>query len=248
MARGKSVLLSNGREWANQSLAYAHFRELRDRYPPGNPIDDPDDHDDLCALLERYDASVTTGPSKVGSGVAHFVTRENEAHGGTTIGFWVVRTDGSETDFSFKTAVSGRPKDADAELVEACRESVYPLLADLKSAHFKSASSQGRQVTCEISGDPVNIYDARLDYAPTEFRDLVWAFRIKEGWQKSIPLGVLSVPGDGQLTTQFVDIDAMARFRAFHAQHAKLRVVARRVTRAQILASRSSSVRNPIHF
>lgn len=248
MPRGKPVVLSNGREWTNQSLAYAYFQVLRDRYALETPIDDADDHDDLCALLERYDANVAGGLSKAGCGVAHFFTRVNEAHGGKTIGFWVVRIDGSETDFSFKTAVSGLPKSSDAELVEACRECVYELLAESKVGYFKAATAQARQVVCEVSGEPVTAYDARLDYAPMEFRDLVWAFRINEGWDERIPPGVLSAPADSQLITQFVDIDAMARFRAFHSKHAQLRVVAKGVSRSQILSSRSNVVQNPIRL
>lgn len=210
------------------------------------PIENSNHHDDLCALLERYDAAITIGPSKVGGGVAYFFTRKNEANGGKTIGFWVMRTDGTETDFSFKTAVSGRPKDADAELVEACRESVYESLLELKAAHFKRAAAEAKRVTCEVSGDPVDAYESRLDYAPTEFRDLVWGFRVNEGWEQKIPANILRVPADGQLTTQFVDMNAMARFRAYHAEHAQLRVVSRNVTRARLLASRSDPVRNPV--
>lgn len=248
MARGKPVVLANGSEWANQKLAYEHFKDLRDSYLLETPIENLDHHEDLCALLERYDAAIAAGPSKAGSGVAYFFTRENEAHGGKTIGFWVMRTDGTETDFSFKTAISGRPKDADAELVEACRESVYDLLIDLKADHFKRAASKAREVRCEVSGNPVDAYGSRLDYAPIEFRDLVWAFRTNEGWEENIPPGILSVSADGQLTTQFVDMDAMARFRAYHAEHARLRVVSRHVTRARLLASRSNAVQDPIQF
>jgi hypothetical protein len=248
MVRGKPVVLSNGREWANKTLAYDFFKELRDRYPLETPITDPNDHDDLLALLERYDAVVTTGPSKVGCGVAHFFTRENEAHGGRTIGFWLTRTDDTVTDFSFKTAVSGLPKGNDAELVEACRECVYELVQDLKTDHFKKAAGGGWQVVCEVSGDPVDAYEARLDYAPTTLRDLVWAFRIIEGWEEAIPPGILTAPADAQLTTQFADIDAMARFRSYHAENARFRVVSKDVTRGRLLASRSTPVRNPIGF
>lgn len=248
MPRGKPVVLTNGRQWTNQKLAIAHFQELRDRYPLETPIDGSQDYDDLCALLERYDAIITGGPSKAGCGVSHFFTRENQAHGGKTIGFWVVRADDTETDFSFIAAITGRPRDAGARLVEACRESVHELLATAKANHFTNATSQSRQVVCEVSGEPVSAYDARLDYAPTAFRDIVWAFRIAEGWEGEIPLGILSTPADAQLTTQFVDIDAMARFRMFHASHAQLRVVAKGVKQSQLLASRLRSVQNPVRL
>lgn len=105
MPRGHPIVLSNGSEWPNKTATKNHFRVLRDRWPRGVVIDDRHDHEDLCALLERYDEVISTGPSKIGCGIDHFETRENNSHGGVTVGFWVIRKDGTDTDFSFIDAV-----------------------------------------------------------------------------------------------------------------------------------------------
>ena len=91
----KSVTLSNGRRWTSQKAAEEHFRSIRDRHPLRTPIDDAQDHDDLVALLVRYDAAHGEEESKIGCGVDYFEVRMNYGTGGATKGFWVVRANGS---------------------------------------------------------------------------------------------------------------------------------------------------------
>lgn len=72
----KLVELSNGRFWATRKAAREHFRDIFGRYEDGAKISNPGDHDDLSALLERYDLLITDGPSKIGKGIAHFERRK----------------------------------------------------------------------------------------------------------------------------------------------------------------------------
>ncbi|MBY3382401.1 DCL family protein [Rhizobium laguerreae] len=248
MPRGKPVILSNGSEWSTRQAAEDYFRDLRDRYPLETVIDEPQDHDDLCALLERYDAAIYDGPSKIGCGVSHFVTRQNEVHGGKSVGFWVIRSDGTETDFSFPTAVAGRSKDRDAGFVVACRESVYEIISLAKKNHFAAFGNQSGHVRCEVTGEFVSAFDAKLDYAPTSFGDIVWEFRKVEGWEAAMPPGIVSPSADAQLSTIFTDIDVLARFRVFHAFRCQMRIVAKSLKPTQLLATRSNPVRQPVRL
>ena len=75
LTMAKSVQLSNGREWKTQKGAEEHFRAIRDRHPLRTPIDDAQDHDDLLALLVRYDAAHSEEESKIGCGVDYFDVR-----------------------------------------------------------------------------------------------------------------------------------------------------------------------------
>ena len=92
---GKSVTLSNGRQWATQKAAEDHFRSIRDRHAHGVVIEGATDHDDLMALLERYDDAHTDQDSKIGGGISYFEVRTNTENGGATRGFWVTRLDGT---------------------------------------------------------------------------------------------------------------------------------------------------------
>src|SRR5215472_2527218 len=96
------VILSNGRKFPTKRATLEHFREILHDYTDSAEIVDPEHHDDLAALLERYDNTVTGEPqTKIGAGIARFERRRNTGAGYSTPGFWVVRTDGSATDFSF---------------------------------------------------------------------------------------------------------------------------------------------------
>ena len=102
----RPVRLPNGAVWASQGDAEEHFREIRDKFPPGVQIGPGPEYEDLFALLTLYDANWPAEESKIGSGVSYFETRINKTNGGRTIGFWVVRTDGTSLDFSFIKAIA----------------------------------------------------------------------------------------------------------------------------------------------
>lgn len=209
-------------------------------------VDDPVDHEDLCALLERYDEVISTGPSKIGSGIHHFETRENNSHGGITVGFWVIRTDGSDTDFSFIVAVDGHPRNPDADFVEACREAVYEGITAAKREFFQRNADESGRVICAVTGDRISEAAAKPDYTGKTLRDIAWAFRDSEGWVLALPSGIVSPPADAQVAVQFVDMDAMIRFRAFHDRVAKMRIVSRSLLPSRLSATRHLEATTPL--
>ncbi|WP_408733937.1 DCL family protein [Paraburkholderia tropica] len=76
------------------------------RYADGDRVKDPQDHEDLSALLEAYDSVVPAGqPTKRGSGIAYFERRPDQDHPGNTSCFFVIRTDGTSIDFSTRRAL-----------------------------------------------------------------------------------------------------------------------------------------------
>lgn len=102
----KTVTLRNGRKWSTQTDALNHFKQMLGRYMTSQRVTDPDDHADLVALLERYDATIVdTSESKTGCGVDYFSKQRNAGMGYSTDGFWVHRTDGTAIDFSYISAV-----------------------------------------------------------------------------------------------------------------------------------------------
>jgi hypothetical protein len=102
----KPVELPNGKKWASIGEAEDHFRSIRDRFPPSTKIASGPEYEDLIALLTLYDANWPAEETKMGSGVSYFETRINRTNGGRTVGFWVVRTDGTSIDFSFIKAIA----------------------------------------------------------------------------------------------------------------------------------------------
>lgn len=78
---------------------------MLNRYSVGEVIN-PADTVDLIALLKRHDEL----EEKIGVGISCFeVAVAPDGHNGKC--FWVVRTDGSRIDFSFKHCLEAKPYD-----------------------------------------------------------------------------------------------------------------------------------------
>jgi Protein of unknown function (DUF3223) len=106
MGKAKTIRLSNGRTWMKKGDALDHFRAMLARYRDGERVSDANDHNDLAALLEVYDAILATGhATKAGVGVSHFERRRDQDHLGHTSCFFVVRKDGTSIDFSTRRAL-----------------------------------------------------------------------------------------------------------------------------------------------
>lgn len=102
----RSIKLSNGQYWEKFGDASKHFTEMLGRYAIGDEVTDPKDHDDLYALLIRYESILATDhPSKIGCGIEYFTKETNSSSKWSSDGFWLHRTDGSSCDFSLKKAL-----------------------------------------------------------------------------------------------------------------------------------------------
>ncbi|WP_346910913.1 DUF3223 domain-containing protein [uncultured Roseibium sp.] len=230
----KPVRLANGKEWPSRGDAISYFRELRDRYPVGAPILDCSDHEDLLALLERYDLAITDGPPKIGAGVDHFETRINITNGGRNVGFWAIRVDGTETDFSFIRAVNETPKRELEQLVDACREAVFPEIQSAKNHYFAVHGDETGRVVCRLTGEAISLHECALEYVGARFSQLVKNYADAQGWGTAIPAGIVSQPADAQTESIFISREHQEGFCRFHRAVAKIRVVSKaaRVSRS----------------
>jgi hypothetical protein len=243
----KTIELPNGKVWATQTEAMAHFKAMLHRYADNETVEDWSDHDDLVALLERYDGVISDDPSKIGPGIEHFFRRRNVGTGFSTPGFWVRRIDGSETDFSYPSAVRGEPKSHQQEFYDACRNAVAADLLAAKKSHFQLHGDADARVRCDLTDALITFGEAHLDHAYPTFGQLVVSFRAANGWQQGVPIGILSLPDDAQTTTKFVDLEVADRFRAFHRGAAMVRVVARSQNLAMAARQRRPKIRRPLN-
>lgn len=227
------VTLSNGRHFDTQGKAKGHFQEIlyRREGEGEGPITEPADHDDLVALLERYDALILDGPPKSAPSIDHFFRRINRGiRNGVhfaTLGFWVRRTDGTSTEFSFIDAVRGRPKEAAREVYDACRNAIAEDMRLAKDDHFALHADPEGCLACEFSDRLLTRDEARLNYAAPTFIEIVTAFRAANGWQEMPPEGTVTASADQQTTAQFVDPGVAEAFTRFHHERANLRIVAK---------------------
>jgi len=242
----KPVTLSNGKTWKSQLEAQTYFLDMRLRHELNTPIADAGDHEDLLALLERYDEAIHDGPTKIGAGVAHFEKRVNHTNGGTNEGFWAVRIDNSETDFSIIKAVAARGSTRSQQFSDACRAAVSEDLTAAKRSFFKEHGDAEAMIVCEATGRRVSRSDVRADYVVTPIRDIVHRFRVAKGWDQVVPDGVITRPNDAQTITTFMDPVAAEEFRRHHAAIAQIRLVAKDAPAAQLRVGRSNSPKRPL--
>ncbi len=242
----KPVQLSNGRAWETQNAALEHFKQMLARHADEQAVDDRIDHDDLLALLVRYDEMITDSPSKIGVGVECFFRRRNVFEGYSTPSFWVRRADASETDFSYIHAIRGQPKTTAAEFYDACRVAVEADLVAAKRRFFQEHGNADGMAPCDISGVFMSFGDAHLDHAYPTFGQLVVAFRAARGWAHEIPDGILTAPRDRQTRTQFVDPSIAADFRGYHHAAAILRVIHRNQNLSMSAQQRRPKINRPV--
>jgi hypothetical protein len=244
----KPLTLPNGKTFLSRGAAETHFLDMRSRYPLNTPIDDPADHDDLLSLLERYDEAINDGPSKIGAGILHFETRLNRTNGGMNVGFWAIRQNGSETDFSIIKAVAAKGSTEAQQFSDACRAAVSEDLNEAKRNHFQNWGDPAGTVECEATGRRIERSQARSDYVITPLRDIVNDFRTVKGWADKLPSGIITKPNDAQTITLFEDPVVAEAFRRFHHDVAQIRIVAKYVSADRLRLGRSTPPKRPLRF
>ncbi len=103
MAKARQIVLRT-RTFDKAGDAMKFFQQMLHRYSIGATISDQDTPD-LLAVLERHDDKI----EKVGVGIAHFEVGAPTDYPGRC--FWLVRTDGSRDNFSFKHCLEPKPYD-----------------------------------------------------------------------------------------------------------------------------------------
>jgi len=231
-----------------QSEALTHFKKILNSYSDGDRISNSSHHSDLMALLDRYDPILQeVGEPLKGDGrINYFERRLNTGTGWSSSGFWVIRTDGSETDFSYIDAVKGKPKGASQDFYNACREAVALDLIKAKKGAFDTYGDSERRVACELTGKLVTIDDAHLDHAWPFFSHMVSGFRAARGWGSQIPSGVVSEPADGQLKAVFTDQAVADAFRDYHHTQAVLRILSKEANLQTASSARKPKVARPV--
>ncbi len=151
----------NGKAFASRGAAILYFRDMLNRYSPGERVAGADEGD-LAALLTRHPEAAT----KIGCGMDHIEVRLAPQMG--TQCFWIVRPDGTSTDFSFMSCISGKGKSISQEFREACRMAIQNDVARAKRSHFEQHQDASGRVPCELTGRPLTMEEAHADHRDLE--------------------------------------------------------------------------------
>lgn len=172
-------------------------------------------------LLERHPDAT----AKIGCGVRALEVR-TLLYGAP--GFWIVRTDGTGGDFSYKQCLPGIPPGHRSQVDRAMRMAVRHQTDGFKQAWFdRNADSTGTAV-CPVSGRKMTWVEAETDHIDL-FTDLKERWVVSAGGYPAIVVGD-STDHPGPAMSDAGQLDA---WRSWHARNAALRVVHKDVNRAR---------------
>lgn len=183
-------------------------RSILYRYQPGHTVTDPADHEFLLGLLSLHRQAA----KKIGVGVQSF---QVESQWGNQ-GFWLTRTDGTRTDWSFVFCIS--PPSRAQEVTKVFRHEIRQQIVEAKALAFVNSNT----IYCEVTGIAITQDTAHVDHNPT-FESLLATFLTQ--WSLKIEQIEISESSDGSLEAQFIDRDLAKKWSSFHRQHARLRLV-----------------------
>jgi hypothetical protein len=156
-------------------------------------------------LLQRHPA-VT---EKIGCGVDHFEIRPNQFR---SPAFWIVRVDGTETDFSFNVCINGKGHSRRAVVHNAFRSAVVDQISEFKLSILRAGGAR-----CALTGEPLD-GSCHADHV-IPFKALADTFIASVGGLDAIPI----VPSaDGVMVHHVADGEVKERWRAFHKERAVL--------------------------
>ena len=193
------------------------IRAIRDKYKDDNQLT-PDNFDFLLDVLEghpQYDI-------KRGPGIVSIYVKTNPTYTNNRC-FWLIRTDGTETDFSFKECLTPTPHDK--KFFRALRAAIEPFTWEFKKNFFDSLTSPAY---CPYTRERLEFVGSHVDHkVPLTFERLVDDFVQANG----IDIDQISVAGDVEDNTYqntLVDQELKERWISYHNQRAVLQVVSRR--------------------
>lgn len=206
--------------WPTKKAAKAAFREVLydPRYGRKRRVTDPDHVQMLLELLDRHPDSA----EKIGPGVEYFFIGEISKDpavfvSSSAIGIWIRRTDGSDADFSYNTAIDGRSHKHAVD--GAMRHAVSDLRLNYREARFAS----GQPVECYLSGAKIiEQSEGSVIYNKPSWSQLTHKFATSQGgWSK---IAVTSGQGAIQVGDRFVDRALEDQWIDFHEKHANLEI------------------------
>jgi hypothetical protein len=166
----------------------------------------------LCAVFAHHHE----WDVKQGSGVAGMFTRLHPAWSGPTTGIMIRRTDGSEIDISWVTALQpGGSKTSKGDASRAARFEVVGQRDAVLAAVVKGSP-------CPICGEPLLWGDIHVDHAPPHTFEALFDFFLIESGLRHSDIRTEDV---NVSNCQFTDRALAARWQQYHAEMANLRAI-----------------------
>lgn len=204
-----------GKEFKNKEEIKKYVRSIVDSYTDNTWLN-PEDFNFIMEIIKLHDEA----ESKIGPGIAGIWIKKNYPY--MTRGFWITRTDGTITDFSWVKCID-KPKDhKKRDFYAACRTSVKQQIIDFREEAFKD----NNKIICPLSGEVLTKYHCHIDHIyPDTFENIVKNFI--EEYNLNIDSVKVEPTKDGEIETKFKYNNISELFYNYHMEKAKLRVISK---------------------
>lgn len=202
----------NGHKFDTKMALKEYVQDILNSYPHRKPLS-KEHFDFMLEILDRHPNSL----EKVGLGVKFMDIREN-GYGKNSRGFWIVRNDDTETDFSYLKCLN--PPTGHNIFSSACRKIVRPEIDRFRDRFFE----QARTPTCPITGKNVSPKSCHVDHAPPlTFARIVSGFISLYNVNVDDP-SIFNPSEDGVIGNNLSNKMMIRDFVTFHNCFASLRV------------------------
>lgn len=141
--------------------------------------------------------------------------------------FYILREDGSDTDFSYYKAISNKPTSKIVRIKDTLKAAVKQQTIDYKDWYFEEHKIGKDFVLCEETGLKLKRKDSHIDHYPKQFDEIV------EEWVKKYNVKSEDVElidgGDNTTVCEMVDKDLLESFVNYHKEQATYRIVLNKV-------------------
>lgn len=224
----KPVILTT-RSFAKRGDAITFFRDMLNRYVPGQRVSDVDGLD-LAALLTRHPEHA----AKVGDGIDHFEVIAT-LHGSHC--FRIVRVDGTGTDFSFMTCIAERAPTQAQQVSRALRHAIRFDLYAARDKFFAEHIGADGLVPCAVTRERICKDDGHMDHRPPMTFEVIVATFLA-GQKLSADDVPITQGQDNQVVPEVTDKALIVVFQTYHTSVAKLDFVKVKVNLAQASRNR----------
>lgn len=139
--------------------------------------------------------------------------------------FYIIRSDGTDTDFSYYKAIGSYNKQT--RIKSALRELVRDQVIEFKDSYFRENSDSKGYVICPETNLKIKKKDSHLDHYPKQFDEIVEEW-VKINFINSENLEIYPA-GDNTNAWTIKDTEIAKSFMDFHKQTAEYRVVLNKV-------------------
>lgn len=221
---GKKLAFTvNGERFGKKTDLEDRIRGIINSYRDDQPLN-WFDLEFVSDLLSNHPNAAT----KTGCGMATIVVRRNPIYRQNR-NFVLLRTDGTETDFSWRECITPTPHSKKVRI--ACRALVEPYTREFKQRFFDERDGKA---VCPITGEDIYFLGSHVDHEPPMTFEVIFKNFVSEYRIDIDRVELKDALADNKYYDELADPDLIMNWIDYHHQHATVRVVSAKANLSDI--------------